>query len=235
MYSQTKEQYFNSLRSRWSHGTLKTAALMTYVATAADDADADRQLREAGQGSVALMEQHGVLTPDLTVYEIGCGCGRVATELSEYLTGGQYVGVDLSPQYVDICNRRAPRGTFKVTNGYSFPLPDESADLVIEFSIFCHMPLQQVWKWLLDTRRVLKPTGQTYLQFHNFASQIQWDGFVKQADSWSFLDIGHPRATSEAIICQLFSRAGLMIERMCEVDIDETGEPNSWFVIAHKI
>lgn len=233
-YSMTKEEYFTTLRGRWSHGTLANAALMTYLFHVQNDQDADTQLRDAGTATLAMMEGHNILSPDLTVYEIGCGCGRVATALSEYLTAGRYVGVDLSPQYINICKRRAPLGHFHVTDGCSFPLPDSSADLVIEFSIFCHMPLQLVWRWLQETRRVLKPNGTTYLQFHNLKSEQQWDEFAASADGWKFLDLGHPRSVTLDTVIALFAKAGMEILRMEEVDKDAKGEPNSWMVVAAR-
>ena len=232
----TKNEYFDTLRKRWRHGTLQNAALMTYVAEARDDRDAEAQLRDSGQSSVALMEQHGVLRPDMTVVEIGCGAGRVSTALSEYLTEGKYYGVDLSPQYVAICERRvgtANNTRFEVTDGCSFPFPDSTADLVIEFSIFCHMPYPMIWKWLCETSRILKPSGRTYLQFQNFSSNKSWAEFTRTADTWYFLDLGHPRGISFDIVTDMFWRAGFFIEKVHELDV-VNGVPDSWIVVAEK-
>lgn len=230
-----RDEYLQKLRRRWSHRTLRDAALMTFLSEAKDDEDADRKLRESGRHSMTRMFEAGVLQPDLTVYEIGCGCGRVATELANYLTQGQYVGVDLSSQYIMLCKKRSVKGQFEVTNGYSFPLPDESADLVIEFSIFCHMPLQQVWLWLCDTRRVLKSSGKSYLQFHNLASDNQWNEFSKSARNWKFIDDpGHPRSITWDTVELLHRRAGLSCQCVQQFDIDPGG-PRSWFAVGTKV
>lgn len=227
--------HFNRLRQRWSHPTLQRAAEMTFIAQAASDEDADRQLRAEGQSAFARMRGTGMVEPWQTVYEIGCGVGRVATEITEYLVDGHYVGFDLSPQYVDLCRKRCPKGEFHATDGFTIPKPDNSADLVVSFTVLCHMPLELAWRWLCEARRVLKgPAGRTYIQLHNLASVHQWDEFQRHAENWRFLsDAGYPRAMTRETAELLFDKAGLEPIRWHKVDVDKGG-PRSWFVEAIK-
>lgn len=230
----TLAAHFDWLRRRWSQGTLRAAALMTYIGDTASDDEADRELRRQGSYSLSRMLTSGVLSPDLTVVEIGCGAGRVATELAAYLTDGHYIGVDLSSQYVAICQKRCPTGRFVTTPGIGFPLEDASADLVCEFTVFCHMPAEAVWLWLLDVARILKPGGRTYLQFHNLASDHQWQEFVSHAERHRFVtDPGYPRGMEWATVERMHERAGLTIEAAHGVD-EDAGGMRSWFVVAHK-
>lgn len=227
---------FDHLRRRWSQPTLRSAALMTYVAAATSDQDADQQLRREGQGTLdRLLGIPAVgLARTSTVFEIGCGPGRVATAMVEYLSAGRYHGFDLSPQFVDIARRRCPKGAFSVTDGCRFPVGVGQADLVLEFSVFCHQPFELVFRWLRECVRVLAPRGRMCLQFHNLAHPASVAEFNANADEWRFVtDPGYPRAMTWDTVERLHRMAGLRISGVERFDVDEsTGEPRSWFVIA---
>ena len=46
------------------------------------------------------------LEPQMSVLDFGCGCGRLAIPLLEYLSEeGSYVGVDIVPKLVEFCNQ----------------------------------------------------------------------------------------------------------------------------------
>ena len=230
----TITEHFDWLRRRWAHSTLRGAALMTYLGAATDDADADAQLRNQGFSSFRRMLKAGLLRPDLTIAEIGCGAGRVATELVDYLTDGSYIGVDLSPQYIALCQQRCPAGRFLVTPGIGFPIEDATTDLVVEFTVFCHMTTEAVWLWMRDVVRVLRPGGCTYLQFHNIASENQWQEFTTHADSHRFItDPGYPRPMEWATVERFHASVGLAIDAVHGVD-EDAGGPRSWFVVARK-
>src|SRR3989337_2008959 len=43
------------------------------------------------------------LKPEETVLDIGCGCGRMARPLSQYLEKGRYEGIDIVPLMINWC------------------------------------------------------------------------------------------------------------------------------------
>lgn len=57
------------------------------------------------EGFQSLVRLAGLL-PDMTVLDFGCGCGRLAVPVLEYLSPqGIYTGVDIVPRLVEFCQR----------------------------------------------------------------------------------------------------------------------------------
>lgn len=124
-----------------------------------------------------LVIQHG-LQPDGYLIDVGCGSGRLARPLSEYLRG-QYLGIDVVPGFVDYARKLADRADwrFEVVDGLSIPERDSAADMVCFFSVFTHLLHEQSYVYLRDAKRVLKPGGTIVFSFLEFAIPNHWDVF----------------------------------------------------------
>jgi SAM-dependent methyltransferase len=101
------------------------------------------------------------IRPADTVLDIGCGCGRIATPLADYLDWGIYDGIDIVLPMVELCRQNItplhPQFTFHhadLTNtlysatgspasAYVFPFRDERFDVVFATSVLptCCQPL----------------------------------------------------------------------------------------------
>jgi SAM-dependent methyltransferase len=131
------------------------------------------------------LKDHAELKSTDTVLDIGCGTGRVAAQLAPFLTGGGYVGFDISRAGISACRRRfrrEPHMRFEhldVRNGEynpggrvaeedaAFPVAAASIDLAFATSVFTHMRMASVRRYLAEAARVLKPGGR--LAFTAFA------------------------------------------------------------------
>ena len=98
----------------------------------------------------------------LRVLEVACGTGRTAAQLLRALPDASYVGVDLSPYYVEVARERLGgdgRVRFTTANAESLPFGDASFDAVVCVYLFHELPRnarRRVWS---EMRRVLRPGG----------------------------------------------------------------------------
>lgn len=124
-----------------------------------------------------LLIQQG-LRPDGYVVDVGCGSGRLAQPLAEYLRG-RYLGVDVAPQLLDyaktLVNR--PEWRFEVANGFTIPEEDGQADMVCFFSVLTHLRHEESYLYLQEARRVLKPEGKIVFSFLEFSNPVNWEVF----------------------------------------------------------
>ena len=130
------------------------------------------------------------LRPEHDVLDIGCGVGRTARYLCDYLSSeSRYEGFDIMEQLIGWCQAeitpRFPHFGFKFTPLYNsaylpepslpsaaefqFPYPDESFDFVFAHSVFTHMTPKDSANYLAEVRRVLRPGGISYSTWFLFA------------------------------------------------------------------
>jgi ubiquinone/menaquinone biosynthesis C-methylase UbiE len=143
------------------------------------------------QGHIDNLRRWIGLAPDQTVLEIGCGIGRDAIPLTEILTAGRYVGVDIVKRSIDWCRDNIarknpnfafyhydvqdqlhnPGGTIKTTD-IRIPLADHSVDRIVLFSVFTHMFQSDIEHYLREFKRVLKPSGLVFATTFLFTDEI---------------------------------------------------------------
>ncbi len=93
------------------------------------------------------------------ILDFGCGCGRTIRHF-QHLKPEQLIGTDYNPKLIQWCQQNLPFARFDV-NQLNPPLgcEDEKFELVYAFSVFTHLPESLQLAWMVELRRVLKPTG----------------------------------------------------------------------------
>lgn len=87
-----------------------------------------------------------------TFLDLGCGTGMFAPCFpSEY-----YVGVDLSPIYIDFAARHR-QGRFLVSSGTALALADQCFDAALVLGVLHHLPDSDVELIVRELHRVLRP------------------------------------------------------------------------------
>lgn len=123
------------------------------------------------------------LARDHDVLDIGCGVGRIARFLCDYLDpSARYEGFDVMPVLIDWCRQNiTPRFSnfhFSLAEVYNsrynpdaalpsaaelrFPYPDDSFDFAFAHSVFTHLLPSGAWNYLHEVDRVLRPGGISY-------------------------------------------------------------------------
>ncbi len=127
--------------------------------------------------------QVGYITPESRILDIGCGLGRLARPLTSYLDGGEYFGMDINKEAIDWCRVHYeeyknfkfdtidvfskfynPNCTFRGSE-YNFPWKDASFDFILLSSVFTHMMLDDVDRYLSEICRMMKHGGHCYSTF----------------------------------------------------------------------
>ncbi len=130
---------------------------------------------------------NAALGADQTIFEFGCGTGRLAAHLLESLPASvDYLGVDISPVMIDLATSRlatwADRAKAMLVDG-SLPLPAEDgfADRVLSTFVFDLLDADYARAVLDDLRRILDPSGRLCV-----ASLTHGDRLLERAVSRSW-------------------------------------------------
>jgi hypothetical protein len=80
----------------------------------------------------------------------------------------------------ELCGR--PDWRFEQTNGITIPCEDAVADFVCFFSVFTHLPQEDIYRYFREAQRVLKPGGLLVMSFLEFRVPSHWATFIASVD-----------------------------------------------------
>ena len=134
---------------------------------------------QSGRETMDLARRLIGLQPADRVLDIGCGCGRIAVHLAEFLApDGSYAGFDIDAECIEWCQSNIegrdtrfhfthldvwsasynPAGTLR-PDRVTLPYPRASFDRVLISSVFTHMTEDGIHRYLAEVSRVVKPRG----------------------------------------------------------------------------
>ncbi|MED2933834.1 class I SAM-dependent methyltransferase [Bacillus wiedmannii] len=140
---------------------------------------------EVGKEFMQYFIEIGNLKSNETVLDVGCGIGRMAVPLMNYLSDdGTYYGFDLFNagitwcknnistrrnnfhfEHVDIYNQFYNPDGKEDASQYKFPYEDESFDFIFLTSVFTHLLPKELEHYVCEIARVLKKDGRCFITF----------------------------------------------------------------------
>ncbi|WP_428489672.1 class I SAM-dependent methyltransferase [Rhodopila sp.] len=122
--------------------------------------------------------RHVGLRPGASVFDLGCGSGRLAVALSDSGIVSEYVGTDVVKALLDYAATKCRPGfRFLLNRELTIPIPSKSVDIACAFSVFTHLLHHESFIYLEEMRRVIRPSGRIVFSFLEFAEAGHWSIF----------------------------------------------------------
>jgi ubiquinone/menaquinone biosynthesis C-methylase UbiE len=176
----------NSYKSTWDQ---RVTSLQT-GSIAVDGSTTEETLVSNGQWTAAQVKAALDITANDVVMELGCGVGRIGKQLA--VDCKHWVGVDISANMID-CAQQRLETVDNVTlhalarNDLSV-LEDASIDKAYSIAVFCHLDKEDLFNYLRELRRVVKPGGTIFVETWNMSHPIGWKRWQYEADNWLEMD-----------------------------------------------
>lgn len=122
---------------------------------------------------LSLLQQYA--RKDARALEIGCGGGRITATAVQLFR--HVCAADVSREMLRKCrgSLRAENASYHKLDGFALgEFSDASIDLVYSHDVFVHFPALQVYPYLIEIKRVLKPGGHGLVSFLPFVAQFGW-------------------------------------------------------------
>ncbi len=176
----------NSYKSTWDQ---RVTSLQS-GAIAVDGSATEETLVSNGQWTATQVKAALDITQDDVIMELGCGIGRIGRELAANCK--HWIGVDISQKMIDGAQQRLQsldNVSFHVlpSNNLSV-LEDASIDKAYSIAVFCHLDKEDLFNYLRELRRVVKPGGTIFVETWNLSHPIGWKRWQYEADNWVNMD-----------------------------------------------
>ena len=145
---------------------------------------------------IGILESSALIThglrPEHSLIDVGCGSGRLGFALRSYLaaqpfnkeekkyeSAGRYLGTDVLAQALDYAREKCGRPDWEFVRTLEpvIPAKDGSADYVCFFSVFTHLLDEDIYRFLVEAKRTLRPGGIIMFSYLDFDTPTHWAVF----------------------------------------------------------
>lgn len=171
--------------------TWDSRATTPEAAMAAVDGSTDENIvRHTGAWTADQVQTALDIGPEDQVLELGCGVGRIGRELADRCAG--WTGVDISENMLRHARERLadkPNARFhQLTRSRLEMLPDGCMDKAYSIAVFCHMDKEDLYLYLRDLHRVMRPGGLIFVETWNLVHPVGWRRWEYEPLVWDNAD-----------------------------------------------
>lgn len=175
---------------------------------------------KVGQLEFNLLKYFG-LKEGNDILDIGCGSGRLAFALKDFLSG-KYVGFDILKEPLEYARIKCSREDWEFNliekNNLQNVLP--YFDFITFFSVFTHILDEDIFFYLKESIRLLKPSGKIIFSFLDFECESHWFIFENSLEN----------RAGKAVITKFLSKSTIEIwTKKLGLKIDSIYDGNTFF------
>jgi len=157
---------------------------------AVDNSGSEAVAQATGAHSANMVATALDLVAEDRLLELGCGAARIGRELVGRCR--EYVGVDISPNMIRVAGRRLQghdNVRLEVLERTALSMIDsDSLDKAYSVAVLCHMDKEDLFLYLRELARTLKPGGLAYLETWNLADPVGWQRWMYEVEFWNRAD-----------------------------------------------
>ena len=173
-------EHYREAWNRRAHD--RQAALLAVDGSASEDIVRLTGAFSARQVSTALDLQQSD-----AVLELGCGVGRIGNEIAPKCA--RWVGCDISSNMIDVARQRLNSHDnvdfMQLQRTSLHGLETDSFDKAYCVAVFCHMDKEDMFLYLQELARVVKPGGCVYFETWNLAHPVGWKRWGYEVRHWA--------------------------------------------------
>jgi SAM-dependent methyltransferase len=181
---------------------------------------------EAKEGEFLKRLDEQVFAPFLgmpeVILEIGAGGGRFTEILLPKCR--KIIASDVAPTMLKLMRQRFgenPKIEYLLLDGKGLSgVPSASVDAAFSYSVFVHIQHWDIYNYLVELNRVLKPHGKAVIQHANTFSELGWPQFLADVhiSTGRHKQWGTFTPMTPDMMREFVTRAGLRVER-CVTDV----------------
>ena len=197
-------------RQAWDSLGADRQAAYAMVDTSRDE----EELTRRGIAVARLLKQAMLIEPTHAVLEIGCGPARIGRELAPHCR--EWIGADISQQMISRGQARTGHlrnVRFVTLAGAELPaFADRSLDRIYCHSVLVHIDKEDMFRYLREIARTLRPGGIAYVDTWNVLAPESWQWFmttVEQSSLTGRKEVYRPQFSTTAELRCMLEHAGL--------------------------
>lgn len=136
-----------------------------------------------GRAELEILQYFG-LKAESTLFDFGCGTGRLGRHAIEFLNQGNYYGSDISETMLrEFRNMVETDSSFTLFHQRDdfFPALSGNIDFFAAFSVFTHMEMEDTYRYLCNLKAITNLNSIAVISLIDYDSKLGHQIFLEQA------------------------------------------------------